>query len=256
MGARDRDHEGRPRNSRPRDELGRPLPRTAIGTALAAGAKPGGTEPPDGTEPPGNIEPAGPPGEAGTPSEAGPPGEARLPDGNGVPCGTGLPSGIVATPAEAAGIGGRLLLDGRPFQAHEVFEDAWKAAPVSDRALWRGLAQIAVGLTHARRGNPRGAVTLLRRGADNLRGYCAEPAPYGIDVALVAVRADEVAGLIERDGLAALPPEALLLPLGPKLPAALRPWPGEHSLPNRSPAWKPEWWRWRRPTRHLSLPRW
>ena len=95
-----------------------------------------------------------------------------------------------------------------------MFEDAWKAAPASDRALWRGLAQIAVGLTHARRGNPRGAITLLRRGADNLRGYSGEQAPHGIDVALVTVRADEVACLIEADGLAALPPEALLLPLG------------------------------------------
>ena len=64
------------------------------------------------------------------------------------------------------------------------------------------------------------AVETLGRWIGVLRGYCAEPAPYGIDVALVAVRADEVAGLIERDGLAALPPEALLLPLGPKLPAA------------------------------------
>jgi predicted metal-dependent hydrolase len=119
------------------------------------------------------------------------------------------------TPAEAAGIGARLLLDGRPFQAHEVFEDAWKAAPEPDRDLWRGLAQIAVGLTHARRGNPRGAITLLRRGAVNVRGYSRKPAPYGIDVVFVAARADEVADLIERDGLAAVPKEALLLPLGP-----------------------------------------
>jgi hypothetical protein len=191
MGARDRDHEGQARNSRPRDELGRPLPRTAIGTALAVGAKP------DGTGPPGSTGPGG-----------------TGPGGTG-PGGTG-PGGTAATPAEAAGIGGRLLLDGRPFQAHEVFEDAWKAAPVSDRALWRGLAQIAVGLTHARRGNPRGAVTLLRRGVGNLREYSAEPDPYGIDVALVAVRAAQVADLIERDGLAALPSEALLLPLGPQ----------------------------------------
>jgi hypothetical protein len=170
MDTRDRDHAGRPRNSRPRDELGRPLPRTAAGTVLAAGsALPGDTE----------------------------------------------PGGTAATPAEAAEIGGRLLLDGRPFQAHEVFEDAWKAAPGPDRDLWRGLAQIAVGLTHARRGNPRGAVALLRRGAGNLRGHSGGPPPYGIDVTLVAARAKEIAVVIERDGLAALPPEALLLPLAP-----------------------------------------
>jgi uncharacterized protein len=102
-----------------------------------------------------------------------------------------------------------------------VFEDAWKAAPAADRDLWRGLAQIAVGLTHARRGNPRGAVTLLRRGAGNLRGHSGDPAPYGIDVALVAVRAEEVAERIERDGLAALPLEVLLLPLGPQLVTVL-----------------------------------
>jgi predicted metal-dependent hydrolase len=124
----------------------------------------------------------------------------------------------VATPSEAAGIGGRLLLDGRPFQAHEVFEDAWKASPGPDRDLWRGLAQIAVGLTHARRGNPRGAIALLRRGSANLRGYAADPAPYGIDVAFVAARGEEIAGLIERDGIDALPPDALLLSLGPRLP--------------------------------------
>jgi hypothetical protein len=191
--ARDRDHAGRPRNSRPRDELGRPLPRPATGTALA-----------DGT---------------GIPEDTGPAGRTGLPEDTGPAGGTGPSGGAAATPAEAAGIGGRLLLDGRPFQAHEVFEDAWKAAPVSDRALWRGLAQIAVGLTHARRENPRGAVTLLRRGAGNLRGYSGEPTPYGIDVTLVAVRADEVASLIERDGLAELPPQALLLPLGPRLSA-------------------------------------
>jgi hypothetical protein len=129
---------------------------------------------------------------------------------------------VPATPAEAARVAGRLLLDGRPFQAHEVFEDAWKTAPERERAMWRGLAQIAVGLTHARRGNPRGAAALLRRGSGNLRGHQGEPVPYGIDVAFVAARADEVADRIERDGLAALPPGALLLPLGPRLPDEAR----------------------------------
>ena len=184
MGSRDRDHAGRPRNARPRDELGRPLPRTPAGTAPAGTAR-------TGTAPAGTALAGG--------AESG--GAAVTP---------------VVTPAEAAGIGGQLLLDGRPFQAHEVFEDAWKAAAEPDRDLWRGLAQIAVGLTHARRGNPRGAVTLLRRGAGHVRGYSREPAPYGIDVAFVAERADWVAGLIERDGLSAVPPEALLFPLGPR----------------------------------------
>ncbi|MDQ1741012.1 MAG: uncharacterized protein QOE53_2664 [Pseudonocardiales bacterium] len=81
----------------------------------------------------------------------------------------------------------QLLLDaGRPFQAHEVLEDAWKAAPAAERELWRGLAQLAVGLTHAARGNRTGAAALISRGAANLAGYAGgHPArpPHGVDVA-------------------------------------------------------------------------
>jgi len=114
-----------------------------------------------------------------------------------------------------------LLLAGRPFDAHEVFEDAWKSATGTDRDLWRGLAQVAVGLTHARRGNSRGAVALLTRGADRLRAYVAPAvgtdgegaSGYGIDVEFVADRAGAIAAQIERVGLESLPPEAFVLSL-------------------------------------------
>jgi predicted metal-dependent hydrolase len=75
----------------------------------------------------------------------------------------------------------RLLDDGRPFHAHEVLEASWKAGPEEERDLWQGLAQLAVGLTHALRGNSTGAVTVLTRGADHISGYADEP-PYDIDV--------------------------------------------------------------------------
>ena len=65
--------------------------------------------------------------------------------------------------------------------AHEVLEDAWKSCPEPERQLWRGLAQLAVGLTHAARGNARGAATLLDRGATNIAPYAERP-PHGIDV--------------------------------------------------------------------------
>jgi hypothetical protein len=92
------------------------------------------------------------------------------------------PEGVLRTP-ERALVEAQALLDaGRPFHAHEVLEDAWKSAPEEERQLWRGLAQLAVGLTHAARGNARGAATLLDRGAGNLGGYAAAP-PHGIDVA-------------------------------------------------------------------------
>ncbi|RSD13338.1 DUF309 domain-containing protein [Amycolatopsis eburnea] len=126
MSRRDRDDEGRARNARPRDGLGRPLPYGS-----------------DGVE--------------------------------------RQPEGIVRTPAQTLAEAQRLLDDGKPFHAHEVFEDAWKSADGPDRELWRGLAQLAVGLTHAARGNNVGAASLLERGAANIEPFRAQP-PHRIDV--------------------------------------------------------------------------
>jgi hypothetical protein len=144
---RDRDAAGRARNARPRDALGRPLPRGATG-------------------------------------------DERIPDDLALP------------PAEALRLAQQLLDDGRPFHAHEVLEASWKTAPPAERDLWQGLAQIAVGLTHARRGNAHGAAALLRRGADRVAGY-AGAAPHGIDAASVSRAARDAAARIERDGLEA-----------------------------------------------------
>ena len=109
---RDRDAAGRPRNARPRDDLGRPLARSEAQETV---------------------------------DEA-----AALP------------------PAHALDEAQRLLDAGRPFAAHEVLEAVWKSTTGSDRALWRGLAQLAVGITHAARGNHKGAKALLQRAADTL----------------------------------------------------------------------------------------
>jgi hypothetical protein len=123
---RDRDAAGRARNARPRDALGRPLPR----------------------------------GVSGVPT---------------------MPDDLTVTPGEALERAQRLLDEDRPFHAHEILEAAWKAAPEGERELWRGLAQFAVGLTHARRGNPEGAARLLDRAALRLEAYRDAP-PHGIDV--------------------------------------------------------------------------
>ena len=154
-----------------------------------------------------------------------------------------IPDDLVITGAEAAALADRLLRDGRPFHAHEVLEAAWKSGPSGERDLWQGLAQIAVGLTHARRGNARGAVALLSRGAERVRGYQAEAgsrdeassddgagsedgdgspsgtgsqraggrlaSPFGMNVALFLAVADDLAARIERDGLDGIPPADL-----------------------------------------------
>jgi hypothetical protein len=96
-------------------------------------------------------------------------------------------------PAQSLDEAQRLLDAGRPFEAHEVLEDAWKAAPAAERELWRGLAQLAVGLTHAARGNHSGAVSLIARGAANLAEYRDRP-PHGVDVAGLLAWAASVTG--------------------------------------------------------------
>ena len=160
---RDRDTAGRARNARPRDELGRPLPRSATQDV------------------------------------------PRVPDD------------LVIAPGEAAELGGRLLAEGRPFHAHEVFEAVWKSIPGQERELWRGLAQIAVGLTHARRGNASGAIALLSRGADRVAEFPNTVPDTGttdeVDPAYVAEQATGLALRIERDGLASVPEADLRLKL-------------------------------------------
>ncbi|MFJ2743785.1 DUF309 domain-containing protein [Streptomyces sp. NPDC087440] len=140
---RDRDDEGRARNARPRDGLGRPLP---YGT----------------------------------------PGVERQPEG------------VVRSPEESVREAQRLLDAGMPFHAHEVFEDAWKAGPEGEAPLWRALAQVAVGLTHAARGNATGGARLLLRGAEGLASYAG--ADHGMDLRHVVAWARGLAGRVAAPG--------------------------------------------------------
>src|SRR5215469_2093616 len=165
---RDRDASGRARNARPRDSLGRPLPRAADG------------------RPPAEDEQA-------------------------------------LAPAEALALAQNLLDTGRAFHAHEVLEAVWKAVPTpaAERDLWQGLAQIAVGLTHALRGNGRGAVALLRRGSDRLDEY-QSPGPHDVDVDGIRRACRALADRIEATGLAGLEITAwrLRLQIDPRRPGS------------------------------------
>ncbi|OAH13945.1 hypothetical protein STSP_26620 [Streptomyces jeddahensis] len=139
--------EGRARNARPRDGLGRPLPYGAEGVDRQ-------------------------------------------------------PEGVTRAPGETVAEAQSLLDAGKPFHAHEVFEDAWKSGPAEERALWRGLAQLAVGLTHAARGNATGGARLLRRGAaaiEEWRSVSGRGYPYGIAVPELVLWARELAGVVERE---------------------------------------------------------
>lgn len=113
---------------------------------------------------------------------------ARPRDGLGRPLPYGArgvprqPEGVLRSPDQTLDEAQRLFDTGRPFHAHEVFEDAWKSArDGEDAALWKGLAQLAVGATHRLRGNQVGADRLLGRAAAALTPF-AHSDRYGIDV--------------------------------------------------------------------------
>ncbi len=114
-----------------------------------------------------------------------------------------VPDDLVLDPEDAVTEAQRLLDAGLPFPAHDVLESMWKTASGAERELWRALAQLAVGLTHAQRGNARGAVALLNRAADGL-GRWVGPAPAGVDLNGVRRHAEELARRIERSGPAGL----------------------------------------------------
>ena len=57
------------------------------------------------------------------------------------------------------------------FEAHEVLEDVWRAAPELERKFFQGLIQIAVALHHHSMGNVIGCRSLVQRGLRNLAPY-------------------------------------------------------------------------------------
>jgi uncharacterized protein len=123
-----------------------------------------------------------------------------------------MPDGLEVTADWALATAQQLIDDGRPFHAHEVLEAAWKTAGPDERDLWQGLAQLAVGLTHALRGNATGAAALLRRGRDRLGGY-AGTSPHGIDTDGLIRASGALATRIETDGLDGLDAAGLRLRL-------------------------------------------
>ncbi|WP_344428409.1 DUF309 domain-containing protein [Pseudonocardia ailaonensis] len=114
-----------------------------------------------------------------------------------------VPDDLDLTPDETVTEAQRLLDEGLPFQAHEVLEAAWKSAGAAERDLWRALAQLAVGLTHAQRGNARGASSLLERGADGISRWIGDT-PAGLDLRGIQAHGFALAERIEREGAGAV----------------------------------------------------
>lgn len=140
---RERDEMGRPSNARPRDRLGRPLPRGTMDVALAE-------------------------------------------------------DHVAEDLEEALEIAVDLWDDERFFEAHELLEEVWHAAPEEDRLFWQGVIQVAVASCHHQRGNVAGAAAMFTKAADKLVGY--PDVHHGIDVEQMRVFAQGAAEVIEETG--------------------------------------------------------
>jgi uncharacterized protein len=93
---------------------------------------------------------------------------------------------------------------GEFFEAHEVWEDVWRAADSpEEKRFVQGLIQVAVALHHHSTGNHVGAESLLRRATRNLAGY--PPSYASIDLSLLS---QSLAGWLEAlQNRCAVPPK-------------------------------------------------
>ena len=85
-----------------------------------------------------------------------------------------------------------LIRDGEFFAAHEVLEDAWRAAEESERDFYQGLVHVAVAWYQAGRGNRVGCERQLEKAARRLGPYA--PAHRGLDVAALLASVEEARG--------------------------------------------------------------
>jgi len=65
---------------------------------------------------------------------------------------------------------------GRFFEAHELWEELWLAAPEPEKTFLQGMIQVAAAFHHHGRGNARGAKSLLAAGMAKL---AACPGDFG-----------------------------------------------------------------------------
>jgi predicted metal-dependent hydrolase len=98
-----------------------------------------------------------------------------------------------------------LFNDHEFFEAHEVWEDAWRAIPRPPRGtidvrreFYQGLIQCAVALEHYKRSNPRGVLCLYETYPRHLSHV---PAQYmGVDIAaLLAAMHEALRPVLEAD---------------------------------------------------------
>jgi uncharacterized protein len=74
-----------------------------------------------------------------------------------------------------------LARSGRYFEAHEAFEDAWRAAAPDERDFFQGLVHVVVAWYQDGRGNETGCGRQLEKAGRRLAPFA--PSHRGVDVA-------------------------------------------------------------------------
>ena len=68
----------------------------------------------------------------------------------------------------------RLFNHAEFFEAHEVLEDVWRAAPAEEKKFLQGLVQVAVAFHHHSTGNRVGMRSVMERAMRNLAGSAGD----------------------------------------------------------------------------------
>jgi uncharacterized protein len=88
---------------------------------------------------------------------------------------------------------------GEYFEAHELLEDAWRAAEPAEKDFFQGLVHVAVAWHHAGRGNRPGCERQLAKAQRRLEPFA--PEHRGVDVAAVLQSVARAQRTIEEDSL-------------------------------------------------------
>jgi predicted metal-dependent hydrolase len=90
------------------------------------------------------------------------------------------------------------------FEAHESFEDAWRAADPAEKDFFQGLVHVTVAWYQARRGNRPGCERQLAKAQRRLAAFV--PEHRGVDVAAVLLSVGEAADIVAGGSLELPPP--------------------------------------------------
>jgi predicted metal-dependent hydrolase len=85
-----------------------------------------------------------------------------------------------------------LIAKGEFYEAHEVLEEAWRAAPREERDFFQGLVHVAVAWYQAGRGNEVGCERQLEKAARRLASFA--PTHRELDVADLIAQVEAARG--------------------------------------------------------------